>query len=161
MAGMSFLPGTSGPDKSAADALKPGQSALQVLTLNLPKILGAKAPTSAENMGPTVGDTGVGFEFGGNNGIGGTSGATSPQSIVMQALMRSLMGGSEMSSSSPTSEEELRKRFGLSAPPMDMGQSAPSANPSQALDATPTNALTSPQPPDVYRPTEGGMPRPA
>lgn len=159
MAGMSFLPSNNGPDKAAMDALKPGQTPLQVLTLNLPKILGQNAPTSAPMMptAPGAPEGGPTFSFIDQQpGMTGGQKQT-PQSMVMQALMRSLMGGG-----GPTdaSGDELRRRLGLSVPDGSFAPSTPMTSPGQALDAAPSGAVTSPQPPDVYRPTEGGQGRP-
>lgn len=103
MAGLNFLPGAtpSPEDQSSASALTPGQSAISTISLNLPRILGAKPLASSALMTPS-----------------GRSGQDANQ-IVMEALMRSSMSspspmGGEMSSpmgSMGNSDDELRKRL--------------------------------------------------
>lgn len=75
--GLSFLPSTQNNlDKSGSNALAPGQSAIDVISLNLPRILGARPLAPSTLLG------------------GGSTGATrtdDPNQIVLQALMRSAM----------------------------------------------------------------------
>ncbi len=82
MAGITFLPSATrtAQDNSAGNALKSGQSPIQVLSLNLPRILGAQAHGLLG--GPPAGAP---------VGVSGTGSAQSPESMVMSALMQSMM----------------------------------------------------------------------
>lgn len=152
MAGLSFLPSAtpSATDRNASRALSPGQSPIDVISLNLPRILGARPLASANLLG-----------------VGPAAPPVSPQQMVMQALMQSSMATPTTSAMNPalsqagtsplgatpsmatgSAEEELRKRltelFGMST----------ASQPSPSFGGTSNGATTTPSP--VFRPGDAG-----
>lgn len=167
--GLSFLPSTMATgDRAQANALTPGQSAVDVISLNLPRILGVKPLASANLLG------------------GGETGATrsvDPQQIVWQALMQSSMSTpqtgapssgrpSQASALEPSPagmsgplDDELRKRlqamFGSSSAPTPQapiftpGDGGAPALPSPPVSPAPQTPIFTPG--DYAHPTNSPM----
>lgn len=88
--GLSFMPPTSGDptdQRAAASALGPSQRALEYISLHLPRILGARKIAPASLLNAT--------------GAPAASGA-SPESAVLQSMMRALSAGPPGPLSRPT-----------------------------------------------------------
>lgn len=95
--GLNFLPSEGAPDQAAATALTPAQSAIKILSLRLPQILGNSAPvarsllTSNPGQAPTPGLATV--SPGGVNVANDFDKPMSPYDMVLDALRRSYGGG--------------------------------------------------------------------
>jgi hypothetical protein len=95
--GISFLPSQENADQGAQRGNMEGDlgQALKILSLRLPRVLGARAITPGSNLGtPGQSGTSQGALSGilNSSGTGGESGAYNPNAALFQALIAAMMG---------------------------------------------------------------------
>lgn len=144
MAGISFLPGANmSPQDRQNAALRPGQSPIDVISLNLPKILGAR-PLASQNL--LMGGSSPAMPM--NASAPMTGGGSTPEQVVMQALMKATMSvPGEGGGINDELRRQLTQLFGTptqAAPPPsitvggDRGVVGPTIPPPRSAPETPT-----------------------
>lgn len=148
MAGLSFLPSANQTpeDRNSAGALAPGQSPIQTLSLNLPRVVGARAAAPSSILAGR-----------GGSAQGGSTGGSAEQ-MVLKALMAAMMQGGGQAS--PDLLSQIRALFGTGpaggnlptlTPTVGFGGHAPGSNPIELTPNTPppqpANPMPAPAPP--------------
>ena len=91
--GINFLPSQENQDQGSQRGAMEGDlgEALKILSLRVPRVLGARSITPGSNLG----QPGVNPLAGMTGSVGGESGVYNPNSALFQALIRALLGGGD------------------------------------------------------------------
>lgn len=91
--GINFLPSQENQDQGMQRGAMEGDlgEALKILSLRVPRVLGARSITPGSNLG----QPGVNPLAGMTGSVGGESGVYNPNSALFQALIRALLGGGD------------------------------------------------------------------